>query len=109
MTVVQVGGGACGFTTRIKAMKEGRREVSIELESDCEAVAAFGEKLKEKGPFGLRDVMTKGVKGNPIVELGSATLSHASCSVPVAILKAAEVELGLNIPCNVIVEFSTED
>ena len=24
MTVVQVGGGACGFTTRIQAVKEGR-------------------------------------------------------------------------------------
>ncbi len=109
MTQVVVDGGACGFATRIRARKGVGRKVLIELESDCELVSALGEKLVELGPFSMRDIMTRGIKGNPIMEAGSATLSHASCPVPVAILKAAEVELGLNVPCDVTIEFILED
>lgn len=105
MTSVRVNGGACGFVTRIRACKEERRGVSITLVSDCEAVLALNEELNSIGPFTLRDIVSKGIGANRIFEAAARCLSHAACPVVVGVLKAAEVEMGLNVPSDVHVEF----
>lgn len=105
MTAVRVSPGACGFVTRIIAHKEGRRALHIELESDCEAVQALDRKVKELGPLGMREILSKGIGTNRVFVEGSKVLSHAGCPILSAIIKAAEVELGLNIPASVSMEF----
>ena len=97
-----VDAGACGFRSRITAKKEDRRQVRVEIESNCESVGKVGEKLEK---LGLRDVMGKGTNGNKILAIGMETLSHSGCPVLSAIIKACEVELGLNVPCPVKIEF----
>ncbi len=105
MTVVRVNPGACGFVTRIIAYKEDRRGVQIELESDCEAVQTLDVKFREIGQLGISEVLSKGIGKNRVFVEGSKVLSHAACPVLSAIIKAAEVELGLNIPARVSIEF----
>jgi hypothetical protein len=104
MTVVNVSAGACGFVTRISACKEDRRSVRISLESQCEAIQALDRVLQRHGPLSLRDIVSKGT-GNRVLMAGAEVVSHASCPVLVAIIKAAEVELGLNVPTPVTIEF----
>ncbi|MBI5252711.1 MAG: hypothetical protein HY912_24715 [Desulfomonile tiedjei] len=108
MTKVTVDAGACGFRSGITANKEDRRSVRIEIESDCDSVAELGEKLKDLGLLGLGDVLGKGTNGNRILATGMNTLSHSGCPVLSAIIKVCEVELGLNIPCPVRIEFQEE-
>jgi hypothetical protein len=108
LTVVIVDAGACGFRSWITAAKESRREVRIEIESPCETVSQLGRELAKLGPFGLKDVLAKGNNGNKIFSAGAAILAHASCPVLSAVIKACEVEMGLNIPCSVKIEFPEE-
>lgn len=108
MTRVEAHAGACGFKTTVTARKEGRREVSIELESPCEAVRALSAELKRVGPLGIRDVVGKGVENNRVFGAGSKTVSHAGCPVLVAIIKAAEVEMGMNVPSPVLITFEPD-
>jgi hypothetical protein len=108
LTVVKVQSGACGFVTRIRAEKENKREVKIQIESDCESVYDLGFILEETGPFNLRDVIGKGQNGNMVLNAASEKLPHSACPVAVAILKACEVELGLAVPKPVSIEFESD-
>jgi hypothetical protein len=102
---VTVDAGSCGFRARITSTRAERREVRIEIESDCEAASELGLKLEKLGPFGMRDVMAKGTNGNRILVTGMNTLSHAGCPILAGIIKACEVEMGLNVPRPVTIEF----
>ena len=108
MTLVKVNGGACGFVTRIRADKKNKREVLIEIESDCESVDDLGFILQEMGPLSLKDIVSKGVNGNKVFHAAAEKLPHSACPVSVAVLKACEVELGLNVPSPVYIEFESD-
>jgi hypothetical protein len=105
LTVVRVRAGACGFMTQIKARKENKREVRIEIESDCESVDDLGFILEQLGPLGIKEIIATSQKANRVFEAAAEKLPHAACPVPVAILKASEVALGLNISSPVTIEF----
>jgi hypothetical protein len=105
LTIVTVDAGACGFRSRITAKKADRRQIRVSVESICDTVSELGEKLERLGPLGLRDVLGKGTNGNRILAIGMDTLLHSGCPVLSAIIKACEVELGLNVPCSVKIEF----
>jgi hypothetical protein len=104
---IRVEAGACGFITRISAVREGERAIRVEIESDCEAVTGLGQALERAGALTLREIVAKGVPDNRVLELGHRMLSHPACPIAVAVIKAAEVELGLNVPSRVTVEFET--
>lgn len=108
MTVVKVTAGACGFVTRIIASKENKREVRIEIESDCESVDDLGFILQQKGLLGVKDIVSMSHKTNKVFHEASGKLPHSACPVPVAIIKASEVELGLNVPSPVSIEFEPD-
>jgi hypothetical protein len=109
MTVANVQAGACGFCTKIIAEKKDRRTVDIKLVSECKAVEALAAKFPDLNPLTLVDIIGKGIQRNKIFEAGASTLSHSACPVLVGIIKAAEVELGLNIPSPVHIDFETEE
>lgn len=108
MTVVKVEAGACGFVTRIRAKKESKQEVNIQIESDCESVNDLGFILQETGPFSIRDIISKGENANKVICAASEKLPHSACPVSIAILKACEVELGLAVPRPVSIEFESD-
>jgi hypothetical protein len=101
VTRVLVEAGICGFTTTIKATKTGKRRVSVDVESDCEDVAEMDGQLQDMGWL-----EALGQPGESVVwECACACIKHPSCPVPMAILKAIEVELDLALPKDVVIHF----
>jgi len=108
LTVVKVNGGACGFVARICATKADNQSVLVEIESECKSVRKLGLAMGKTGPLTLRDILATSEADNPVFREASVSLPHSACPVRVAIMKAAEVELGLNLPCDVSIEFEPD-
>jgi len=101
MTRVVVEAGICGFTTTIEATTTGKRRVSVEVNSDCEAVAGMNGELQDMGWM-----EALGQPGRSMVwQCACAHIQHPSCPVPMGILKAIEVELDLALPRDVVIHF----
>ena len=103
---MKVNPGACGFEARIIAEKEAKRRVRIRIESECEHVCAVSLVLEAIGPLGIREIMGTGCERNPVLKASEERLAHSACPLPAAIIKAAEVELGLNVPVKATIEFA---
>lgn len=103
MTRVVVNPGICGMTVIIEVVKISKRRVRIEIASDCEMVTRVGESLAE---LGSQDVF-KSLLHSEVYRCASECKLHATCPVPMAILKAIEVETGLALPQPVLVRFET--
>lgn len=104
MTKVFVQPGGCGFTVTITAEKGEARKIRITLETDCEMVQKMREDVRELD----RTASLMGFSRNPVYRCAAKHLKHAACPVPSAVLKALEVEAGLNVPKDVIVTFEKE-
>lgn len=102
MTEVEIKAGACGFVTRVRAEKEGRRQVNLVIESDCQAVDDLAGRLTT---LDFNDLLRQKFSKGPICQTASETLSHAACPVLSGIFKCAEVELGLAVPRDVTISF----
>lgn len=104
MTKVIVNSGACGFTVTITAEKGMEKKVLVFLDTACEMVRKM-----EKDVASLdRMVVLTGFPDNPVYRSAAKHLKHAACPVPSAILKAIEVETGMNVPKDVRIEFVRE-
>jgi hypothetical protein len=108
VAVVRVCAGVCGFVTRVKADRENRRDVRIAIESDCESVLDLGFILEQLGVLAMKDVIVTDREKNRVLRASAETLPHAACPVPVAVLKACEVALGLCLPRPVTIDFEDE-
>lgn len=93
MTTVVVQSGACGFSVTINAERGEGGAVRVTLETDCEMVRQMQEDVR------TLDRMTAltGFQNNPVHRSAGKHLKHAACPVPAGILKAIEVEAGLNV------------
>jgi hypothetical protein len=96
-----VDSGICGFRSVIEARKQGRDSVSITIESECEQICELNNILDS---MALRDIFAAAGR-NPVFARAQEARCHATCPVPVAILKCAEVELGLALPRDVSITF----
>ncbi len=105
MTNVEVNSGNCGFTVRISAEKGIGRTVTIVLDTECSMVR---DMMKDISSIDLREMFLNHIN-NPVYRAASRHLKHAACPVPSAILKAAEVELGLCLPEDVRITFGKDD
>ncbi|MFC1833577.1 DUF6951 family protein [Thermodesulfobacteriota bacterium] len=105
---MKVTAGACGFTTRIKAVREEKLCARIEIETDCESVEELKTILEAGGPIEMKEFIGTAKKGNKILQLAFETLPHSACPVAVGIIKTLEVELGLNVPKPVLIEFEPD-
>ncbi len=87
-----VDAGACRFKTTIVASMQDDGSVRLEIESGCPQVKRMAETLPEIDPM---DAASKRMLENPVIISASENLSHPSCPIPCAILKAVEVASGL--------------
>ena len=103
MTEVVVEAGICGFTATVKVTKLSNRKLGVVIASDCEILGELGNELQELDwPDALRS------PGNTIVyESAFRHIKHTACTIPVAILKAIEVEVGAALPKDVSIRFQT--
>jgi hypothetical protein len=100
---VTVDAGICGFRSVIEARKQGKDSVFITIESECEQISQLNKTL---GSMALTDVFAPAGR-NLLFDRAQEARCHVSCPVPVAILKCAEVELGMALPCDVSITFES--
>ena len=105
MTGVVVNAGICGFTATIKISKIAKRKVDIKIISDCEMVIKLSESIPE---LDTRDVLKPGA-ASEVHHQASIHALHTACPVPVAILKAIEVEMGMALARDVMIHFETSE
>ena len=103
MTRVEVNPGICGKIATIEVVKVGKRRVMVEITSECDIMAKLSQSL---GEIDQGDALKPHVHSS-IYQYASNCHLHASCPVPMAILKAIEVEAGLALPGPVLVQFET--
>jgi hypothetical protein len=96
-----VDSGICGFRSVVEARKRGEDTVSITIESECEQISQLNKIL---GSIALRDIFTPPGR-NLVLARAQEVRCHVTCPVPVAILKCAEVELGMALPRDVSITF----
>jgi hypothetical protein len=94
MTRIIVDPGACGLICEIEAESQGKYKVNVRLKSRCKQINKLAGEVTSvdfleisKGPFGQ----------NAVSQAAARCSLHASCSVPCAVLKAVEAELGMAV------------
>ena len=103
MTRVIVKSGICGFISTIEVEKVDDESMKVVITSGCGMVTELGESLTEvdEGEIFKRHIDTEVYKSASRCQL------HVACPVPMAVLKAIEVEAELAIPRDVVVIFDT--
>jgi hypothetical protein len=104
-TKVIINPGACGFSATVVIRKKDAKTFSVSITSECEMVSKLGTEIVE---LTLMDAF-KRLLDNPVYRKGNTCLRHVACPVPSGILKALEVEAGLNLPKDVSVVFVTDE
>jgi hypothetical protein len=105
MTKVVVNPGACGMPATIEVRKKDAKTYTLKISSECKMVVKLGKAVPE---LTMMDAFRR-IQDNPVFMKGATCLKHVACPVPSAILKALEVEAGLNVPKDVSVTFVKEE
>ena len=102
MTLV-VDPGVCGMNTTIKVNKIDGKRFRVDVTTNCEIIVRMGELVEE---VDLNDVLMPQINSK-VYKCASECGVHTACPIPMAILKAIEVEAGLALPRSVSVDFQT--
>lgn len=104
MTKVKIEPGVCGLITWVEAESEDGMEVTIKIDSDCEAVQKMFKELG--GEFDAYDVCLCRPGRNVFYEYaGKHFPGHASCPTIAGIVKCIEAECKLALPRPVQITF----
>ena len=101
MTRVIVNPGVCGMSSTIEVSRVDRKQVSLRIETGCDIVREIGDQL---ALMELRYIF-KSPAESIVYEYASKAGAHYACPIPMAILKAAEVETGMALPRPVSLAF----
>ena len=104
-TKVIINPGACGFPATVVISKKDAKTFQVSITSECAMVSELGSEIVE---LAMLDAF-KRVLDNPVYRKGATCLKHVACPVPSGILKALEVEAGLNLPKDVSIVFVTNE
>jgi Family of unknown function (DUF6951) len=95
---VRVQPGVCGFPCTIRAKKTDRRTVAVTISgSQCRQIQKLSGCVTVLSMKELFIPLTR----NPVYTSAEQSGCHASCAVPSAILKAAEVAMEMAVPRDV--------
>ncbi|MCG2774313.1 MAG: hypothetical protein L6406_01425 [Desulfobacterales bacterium] len=96
--------GVCGFSCIIEAQKKASDLVSIKITgSECKQIQRLSRNIRE---MNLRELFTP-LTQNPVYTFAKKAGCHASCPIPMAILKAVEVAMDMAIPRDVLIRFES--
>ncbi len=102
MATAKIYPGNCGFSTVVEATLDGD-VVKLSITSDCAAIQKLAEVLVEVNPY--QEISFR--RNTPqILQLGTKYCTHPACPVPVGIIKAIEVEMGMALPMDVTIQLS---
>ena len=101
--MARVQAGVCGFSTTVAADSPDDQMVTLEMETDCQKIAALAEVLRGKEIDGY-DEIHAGFDG-VVMRAVRASLSGccAGCAVPVGIFKALQVAARVALPRDVAI------
>ncbi|MCB9444429.1 MAG: hypothetical protein H6669_09350 [Ardenticatenaceae bacterium] len=102
MAKAEIYSGACGYTTTVNTTMNGKM-CQIGIESDCTAIQKLAAELTEVEPY--KEISSRRQLPKTL-EMGIKHCTHAACPVPVGIIKAVEIESGLNLPVDVSIKLS---
>jgi len=102
MTKVHLDAGSCGYEITITVERLDKNRVSIKLDTACEMVKMMEADIKDSD---WKKLLRKIIE-SPIYLSASKRLKHTGCPVPMAIIKAIEVELGIALPKDVKMTFA---
>jgi hypothetical protein len=105
MTKVVIQPGACGMLVTVEVQNKDKQTFNVVITSECEMVCKLAKEITE---LTLIDAY-KNLLNNPVYTKGASCLKHVSCPVPCSILKALEVEAGLNVPRDCIIHFVNDE
>ncbi|MCL4490983.1 MAG: hypothetical protein M1510_03620 [Nitrospirae bacterium] len=105
MTKVIINPGACGMPAAVELEKKDGKTFAVKITSECAMVEKLGREIAE---LTLMDAF-KRLLDNPVYKKGATCLRHVACPVPSGILKALEVEAGLNLPKDVSIVFVKDE
>ena len=99
MTRVEVDHGICGFETTVTIVKNDDYTVSASIESTCSNLSGIPPELLTFDP-----VMEMTSAGSLLGKL-EKYITHPSCLIVPALIKAAEVEAGLALRKDACIQF----
>jgi hypothetical protein len=103
---ISVDPGICGFCCQIHARRHDKHSAIIEITgSQCELIQKFAEKLKQ---VSVQDIFVPHTN-NPVFKAAEQAGCHLTCSVPIAVLKAAEVALELALQREARISFVQDE
>lgn len=94
MTKVKIQSGSCGFCVLVTAEKGSGGKINITVDTECEMVKKMCADIAVLDRF----APLTGCQNNPVYLAASKHLKHVACIVPSGVLKAIEIEAGLNVP-----------
>lgn len=102
MAKAEIHAGACGYTTIVETTMNGKM-CQISVAGGCSAIQKMAAELLEVEPF--KEISARRQLPKTL-EMGIKHCTHAACPVPVGIIKAVEIESGLNLPVDVSIKLS---
>lgn len=104
MTRVEIDPGICGMSATIEVDTTERFTVAIKITGECKKVSAMGNSLSH---LTIGDALKPHVD-SVVYKYAAEHHLCASCAIPVGILKAVEVEVGLALPRPVVITFQNK-
>lgn len=102
---LRVDPGICGFPCTVCAQKLRGRKVELWIKgSDCRKIQRLSEFISQIDQIEFRDIL-KPATVNPIFVSAEKARCCSSCPVPTALIKVAEVALGLALERDIIMHF----
>jgi hypothetical protein len=102
MTRIHVDPGICGLCATVDALRTGKRECRVTIESACEKVKTFAAQLDK---VTLADILPRHLNRSAVYEKAGQCELHGSCPIPCAVIKAAEAEMELALRKNIMITF----
>lgn len=110
MTKVHVQPGACGLNSTITVTRVENDEddylVDIHIETESDNIKRLAKVLTQVNGM---EQNFKNFLTSHIYQKSAETKLHLACPVPMAIIKAIEVECGFNVPRDVEITFIKEE
>ena len=102
MIRAEINPGICKMVAVVEVTTIAKRKVRVKITSDCEKVARLSSAT---GNLNILEVLKPHIDSIVYKDASEKRLC-ASCPVPMAIIKAIEIENGLALPCPVSVHFT---
>jgi len=104
LTRVHIDPGICGFPAVVEIKTVGKRQYSVVIKTECEKLTQLSEQVES---LNLTDAF-KQAKDSKLYSTVADCLIHPACPMPVAIIKALEVEAGIALARDVVIRFDTQ-